>query len=98
MITIQYQTIEEYCHCCGQELQESNVSEVREFDFQDEDFLKHREIECLMENEELDEIEYYITNVICETISFYAISNDETVKLLDGEIEKVMKFILENYK
>lgn len=99
MITVKYQTVEEYCRCCDQKLPEPKVSDVREFDFSDEDLLGHKEIECLLEDDCTGDIERYVSDFMYETISFYAVSNpDATIEFINDEMEKAMKFILKNYK
>lgn len=97
MITVKYQTIEEYCQCCDQKLKEPKVSSVREFDFSDED-LESSELVYLIENNELDEAKSHLAELLFETIAFYAVSNtDAQINFHDGEIDKVMKYVLDKF-
>lgn len=99
MITVQYQTVEEYCPCCEQKLKEPKMGDISQFDFSDKD-LDSNELVYFIENDELDEAKNYLAGeLLCRKISFYAVSNPEAeVKLLDGELDKAMQYVLSKYK
>lgn len=95
-VTVEYKTQKQYCHCCGQKLEELKISEVREFYFSKENFLEWLPQEdWIMEAECDDELLEMVEEFVCETISFFATSSDVTILIDNSEFEKVKKFVLE---
>lgn len=93
IITVKYQTSKEYCSCCSREFEIPELGEIREFDITLKGFFEWTD--WTDETETYDEdIPDVVEEFLFNTISFFALNQNENLKFCEGEIEKVTKLVL----
>jgi hypothetical protein len=93
-VTIEYKTMQTYCHCCEQLLPNPQTSVTREFNLSKENILQWTEYWKEIAEASEDELEDVISELVYETIRFFAVSSYDKVIIESGEFDKVKKFIL----
>ena len=92
-ITVKYQTKRIFCRCCDRELEDPAISDIREFDFYLQDLKNDNDWVLFDEVEELpDVVEEYVYN----TVIFFAVSHDDGIIFLDGEVDRILDYIKTN--
>lgn len=93
IVTVKYQTAEEYCRCCNRGFEKLEYGDVREFDIT----LKHlfewvgwKSKESIHHEEIKGAVEEYLHN----TISFYSTHHSERIRFYEGEVNKVCQLVL----
>lgn len=94
IITIKYQTAKEYCSCCSREFDIPEFGEVREFDVTLKSFFEWADWSSEYEVDDEDVAET-VREYLFDTISFYALSGTEILKICEGEEWKVIDLVIE---
>lgn len=92
-ITVKYQTQKEFCRCCDRELEDVEVSEMREFDFYLKQLKEDINWKLYDEECELDEV---IRDYVYETIDFYAVNTYDRLILPKEELNKILEYVKSN--
>jgi len=104
-VVVKYQTKPEECRCCGRPFENSEYGKEREFTLNINDFFEWSMID-LEDKEELqyvmdEDVEISVSDWVYETVSFYAISHTDILKIEQTEYDKVtpiIKGIITKYK
>ncbi|WP_099301955.1 hypothetical protein [Bacillus sp. Marseille-P3800] len=90
-LTLEYRTKWDVCQCCDQRLPAEKSSNVREFDFHEENILDWGNWRDFMEDEE--EFSEMVQEYVVNTIDFFATSSDEKILIEESEFNKMEEFI-----
>lgn len=90
--TIRFQTQKEFCHCCDKELDEVELSEMREFDFYEKQL--REDIDWKLYDE--SELEGVVRGYISDVIEFFAVDTYDRLVLLEGEVDRMIEYVKEN--
>lgn len=93
IVTVKYQTAEEYCRCCNRIFEKLEYGEIKEFDIT----IRHLfywagwKSKADVYQEEIDSsVEEYLHN----TITFYSAHHSERIRFYDGEVNRVCQLVL----
>lgn len=94
-VIVKYQTQKEVCHCCGQDLPNSQPSEVRGFEMKESDLgrLSAWDWDEIVEEDDNDNFDSIVDEFVHDVIAFYGTS-EETIIVNSSELKKVKEFII----
>lgn len=90
VVVIEYQTREDWCHCCNQKLPEPKTSEIRRFEFNAKNLPEDMNWAELDE----DDFEQAVEEYVWETIGFFATRSGEQIIIKKSELGKFKQFVL----
>ena len=94
-ITVEYRTRKDCCSCCGQELKQPQISQIKKFIFSKDNCLEWMDKESWrIEKEDDDGFQSIVEEFAYETIDFFATGSDVKILIEDSESSKVKEFIL----
>lgn len=95
-ILINYQTRKEFCHCCERVITDGEMSKVKTFELSIKRLTSSMNWKKYVEHEE--DLPETVRGYVFDIIEYYAVGSGERLYIAKGEIEKVMQFILDNFK
>lgn len=95
-IIINFQTRKDYCHCCDRDMENAKWSEMKQFELSTKNLLDNDNWEEYVKYEE--DLPEMVSGYIFDTIEFHACHSGESLKFSKSETDKVIQFLLNNYK
>lgn len=94
-VKVEYRTEQSHCSCCGHKLEKPKTSGIREFYFSKDNCTDWLEQENWRYEAKYSEaFQQMVEEFIYDTISFFATSPYERIRMEKSEIEKVKQMIL----
>jgi len=95
-VIVKYQSRQEVCNCCGQDLPNSQPSDVKGFEIKESDLgrLSAWDWDEIVEENDDDNFDSIVDEFVHNVIGFYGTSEDEII-VNSSELKKVKQFITE---
>lgn len=90
-VTVEYKTKKSYCDCCGQEVANPRVSDLREYVISEELVRGWGDFKFIIEHE--DDLNDMVEEFVYETISFFTVGSGAQIVIENDQLDKVKGFV-----